>query len=52
MVNAADHKISEVEVAGLKHSVAEIPNPAESRQTRRGNARMQAITDLAMIDGL
>lgn len=51
VVDAATNKISELELAGLKSTSTELPNPAESRKTRRGDQRMSTITDLAFIDG-
>jgi len=44
-------EISEFDLKGKKFSKTEIANAAESKSTRRGNARMEAITDMAFIDG-
>ena len=44
-------EIGEVSLEEVTFDKAELPNAPESRQTRRGNQRMETITDLAFIDG-
>ena len=43
--------ISEFEFEGKKFTKTTLPNAAESKQSRRGNQRLQAITDMAFVDG-
>ncbi len=43
--------IAEVSLENVTHGKATLPNAPESREDRRGNQRMQTITDLAFIDG-
>jgi hypothetical protein len=43
--------VAEFDFADKKFTKTSLPNPAESRQTRRGNQRLQAITDMAFVDG-
>lgn len=43
--------ISEFAMAGKKSTHTTLPNPAESKESRRGNQRLQAVTDMAFIDG-
>lgn len=51
----ADGKLSTVDLSALPSARAELPNPAENKETgegrRRRNNRASAITDLAFIDG-
>ena len=51
-VNSAG-KISELDLANIKHSSADIPNPVGNEaKDRRGNSmRMQAVTDVGYLDG-
>lgn len=49
-IDAATKKMAPFKLDGLKHTTADLPNPAESKQTRRGNQRMTSITDMAFID--
>lgn len=52
IVNAADGKISELDLSKAKATSLKIPNPAPDRRDRRGRSlRTQAITDLSFIDG-
>ena len=51
MVDPKTKSISEVDFKGKKFTKADLPNAAESRQTRRGNQRMMSITDMAFIEG-
>jgi hypothetical protein len=44
-------KITEVSLANVKHSVASLPNPAPSKESRGRNQRLDSITDLAYVDG-
>ncbi len=44
-------KISEVSLANVRHSMASLPNPTESKEVRGRNQRLEAITDLAYVDG-
>jgi hypothetical protein len=44
-------EIAELSLKNIKNAKATLPNPPESRETRRGNPRMDTITDLAYIDG-
>ena len=50
-VDAASGKMGEFELDKAKATQTKLPNPADDRQTRRGNARMMSITDLAYVDG-
>lgn len=50
-VDPKTKKLSEFDFAGKKSTHTLLPNPAESKQSRRGNQRLQAITDMAFIDG-
>ena len=50
VVDPKTSAISEFDVKDKKFSMTTLPNPAESKQGRRGNQRLQAITDLAFID--
>ncbi len=43
--------VAEFDFAEKKFTKTSLPNPAESKQTRRGNQRLQAITDMAFVDG-
>jgi hypothetical protein len=47
----SEGKISELSLANIKHSVAALPNPVASKDQRGGNQRLNAITDLAYVDG-
>ena len=51
MVDPATGDISEFNLADATHTKATLPNAAESKRTRRGNQRLQAITDMAFVDG-
>lgn len=51
MVDPKTNTMSEVELKGKKFTKTQLPNPADNKQTRRGNQRMMSITDLAFIDG-
>ena len=51
MIDPKTSEISEFEFAGKASTKAELPNPAENKKTRRGNQRMNAITDMAFVDG-
>ena len=46
-----DGDIAELSLENVMHDNATLPNAPESREGRRGNQRMQTITDLAFIDG-
>ena len=48
---AGDGKISEVSLENVTFDKAVLPNAPESREGRRGNQRMETVTDLAFIDG-
>lgn len=51
-IDPKSNSISEFDFAGKKSTKAILPNAAESKQGRRGrNQRMEAITDMAFIDG-
>jgi len=50
-VSASDSAISEVDLSGVKSTKTVIPNPAKSSSGRRGNQRMNTITDLSFVDG-
>jgi hypothetical protein len=51
----ASGKISEVSLTNVKFAKAELPDAPENRETgegrRRGNQRLQSITDMAYVDG-
>ncbi|HEV8147305.1 MAG TPA: hypothetical protein VGP79_13025 [Bryobacteraceae bacterium] len=44
-------KISQVSLTNVRHSMATLPNPAESKEVRGRNQRLEAITDMAYADG-
>jgi hypothetical protein len=46
----AQGKIEEVSLENIKHAKAALPNPPENREGNR-NPRLEAITDLAYVDG-
>ena len=50
-VDPESNAISEVELSGKKFTKTTLANAAESKETRRGNQRLQAITDMAFING-
>ena len=51
VVDPKTNEISEFDAKDKKFSMTTLPNPAESKQTRRGgDQRLQAITDIAFID--
>lgn len=43
--------ISELSLENVMHDKATLPNAPESREGRRGNQRMQTVTDLVFMDG-
>jgi hypothetical protein len=43
--------ITELSLKNVKLAQATLPNPPQSRETRRGNDRMLTVTDMAYIDG-
>ena len=52
VVDPKTNAISEFDATDKKFTTTTLPNAAESKQTRRGgDQRLQAITDLAFIDG-
>jgi hypothetical protein len=44
-------KVEQVSLEGIHFSKAELPNPPQSRQARRGDPRLQSITDIAYLHG-
>ena len=48
---SAEGKISELQLDKIKSAKASLPNAPASRKTRRGDARLLSITDLAYVDG-
>jgi hypothetical protein len=44
-------KISELNLDNVKHSSVRLPNPADGKDQRGNNRRMESITDLAYVDG-
>jgi hypothetical protein len=50
-IDPKSNAIAEFDLSEAAFTKTTLPNPAESRQTRRGNQRMQAITDMAFIEG-
>ncbi len=45
-------KLEEIPLDKVKHSRADLPNPVEAKKDARGNnLRLDAITDLAFVDG-
>lgn len=50
-VNAENTEIEEFSLENVTFSKTVLPNAAESKESRRGNQRMMAITDLAFVDG-
>ncbi len=45
------NQLSEFELADKKSSKTTLSNAPESRESRRGNQRMESITDMAFVDG-
>ncbi len=50
-VDPKSNTISEFDLTKAKFTKTVLPNPATSQETRRGNQRLQAITDMAFIEG-
>jgi len=50
-IDPKTNSIAEFDFADKKFTKTKLPNAAESKQGRRGNQRMQAITDMAFVDG-
>ena len=50
-IDAATKAMAPFKLEGLKLTQAELPNAAESKQTRGGDQRLTSITDMAFIDG-
>lgn len=50
-VDGESNEISEFELNSKKATKTKLPNPADSKKTRRGNQRMSSITDIAYING-
>ena len=51
-IDPKSNAIAEFEFAGKKSSSTTLPNAAESKLSRRGqNQRLEAITDMAFVDG-
>ncbi len=50
-VDAKSNDISEFELESAAATKTKLPNPANSKETRRGNQRMSSITDIAYING-
>lgn len=44
-------KIEQVSLEGIHFSKAELPNPPKSEMTRRGDKRLESITDIAYLHG-
>lgn len=51
VVDSQSMEITEFSLENVQYTKTTLPNPAENRQTNRGNKRMQAITDMAYVDG-
>ncbi len=51
VVDPKTKEISEFDFAGKTFTKTEIANAAENKKARRGNARLQSITDMAFIEG-
>ncbi len=47
----ADGKLSDFSLDSVSYMKAALPNAVESQETRRGNPRATAITDLTYLDG-
>lgn len=43
--------LDELSLKNVMHAKVRLPNPPEHRETRRGNQRMMAITDMVYVDG-
>lgn len=50
-IDPKTNAISEFDFKNKKFTKTALPNAPESKQSRRGNQRMEAITDMAFIDG-
>ena len=50
-VNPKSNAITEFALAGKKFTKTSLSNAPESKPTRRGNQRMESITDMAFVDG-
>ncbi len=50
-IEAGTTAMSPFKLEGLKFTQAELPNAAESKQTRGGDQRLTSITDMAFVDG-
>ncbi len=50
-VDPATSEIAEFDMKGKKYTKTTLNNAAEDKKSRRGNQRMQSITDMAFIDG-
>jgi hypothetical protein len=47
----SDGKMTELSLANIKHSMASLPNAVASKDGQRRNPRLDAITDMAYVDG-
>ncbi|QEG22831.1 hypothetical protein [Mariniblastus fucicola] len=50
-IDPKTNAISEFDLTNATFTKTTLPNAAESKETRRGNQRLQAITDMAYVDG-